>query len=60
MNDINIWKGNLSDPLREDIISALHKMLESDDVSQRQFAITAFLTHKRELSSWPASDWQND
>lgn len=60
MNDIAIWKGNLSVALREDIIMALHKMLESEVVSERQFAITTLLEHKRELSEWPANDWSND
>ncbi|MGL5100707.1 MAG: hypothetical protein ACRC6B_11900 [Fusobacteriaceae bacterium] len=59
MNDITIWKGNLSVALREDIIAALHKMLESEVSAERQFAITTFLTHKRELSEWPANDWTN-
>lgn len=61
MNTIAIWKGNLSIALREDILMALHKMLESEVTAERQFAITTLLTHKRELSEWPTpSTWDND
>lgn len=58
MNDI--YKGNLSADLKRSILDVLHTMLDSANVDDRKFAITTLLTHKRELSEWPANDWSHN
>lgn len=59
MNDYHIFKGNLSTEMKNDILDALRVMMDSADANDRKFAITTLLTHKRELSEWPANDWSN-
>lgn len=59
MFDYSIFKGNLSEDLKADIIETLVAMLNSEDAAEKQFAVTTLLTYKRDLSAWPANDWTN-
>lgn len=64
MNDedmmYEIYKGNLSSALKQDILRVLTEMLDSDDSTKQAYAIDVLLKHKRDLSEWPVAFPEKD
>lgn len=56
MNKHYIFRGNLSDDIKDEVTHQLVTMLNSDNADERAFAITTLLEYRRVLSYWPDTE----